>query len=53
METGSKHDKAELSPVRAGLLVPSSNTVMEVDLYRNLPEHIKKHIRYSFLDAEH
>lgn len=38
------------SPLRAGLLVPSSNTVMEVDLYRNLPEHIHLHTARMYLE---
>jgi maleate isomerase len=28
---------------RIGLIIPSSNTVMEVDFYRNLPNHITLH----------
>lgn len=29
---------------RLGLIVPSSNTVMEVDLCRNLPESVSLHV---------
>jgi maleate isomerase len=36
--------------VRAGLLVPSSNTVMEVDLYRNLPPNITVHAARMYLE---
>ena len=50
METGSNIDRKGLSAVRAGLLVPSSNTVMEVDLYRNLPEHITLHTARMYLE---
>ena len=50
METGSNIDTKELPAVRAGLLVPSSNTVMEVDLYRNLPEHITLHTARMYLE---
>jgi len=35
---------------RVGLLVPSSNTVMEVDLYRNLPESITVHPARMYLE---
>jgi len=34
---------------RIGLLVPSSNTVMEVDFYRNLPETITLHTARMYL----
>ncbi len=37
-------------PLRAGLLVPSSNTVMEVDFYRNLPGHITLHPARMYLE---
>ncbi|MBW1781616.1 MAG: Asp/Glu racemase, partial [Deltaproteobacteria bacterium] len=37
-------------PLRAGLLVPSSNTVMEVDFYRNLPRHITLHTARMYLE---
>jgi len=36
--------------VRAGLLVPSSNTVMEVDLYRSLPPNITVHTARMYLE---
>lgn len=36
--------------VRAGLLVPSSNTVMEVDLYRGLPDSITLHTARMYLE---
>jgi maleate isomerase len=36
--------------VRAGLLVPSSNTVMEVDLYRALPQNITVHTARMYLE---
>ncbi len=35
---------------RVGLLVPSSNTVMEVDLYRNLPAQITVHPARMYLE---
>ncbi|MBI5966863.1 MAG: aspartate/glutamate racemase family protein [Deltaproteobacteria bacterium] len=35
---------------RVGLLVPSSNTVMEVDLYRNLPASITVHPARMYLE---
>ena len=35
---------------RVGLLVPSSNTVMEVDLYRNLPPAITVHPARMYLE---
>jgi len=35
---------------RVGLLVPSSNTVMEVDLYRNLPSSITIHPARMYLE---
>jgi maleate isomerase len=37
-------------PFRVGLLVPSSNTVMEVDLYRNLPSAITVHPARMYLE---
>lgn len=36
--------------VRIGLIVPSSNTVMEVDLYRRLPERAQVHTARMFLE---
>jgi maleate isomerase len=36
--------------VRIGLIVPSSNTVMEVDLYRRLPEPFRVHTARMFLE---
>ena len=47
------HDVAAKSgapSLRAGLLVPSSNTVMEVDFYRNLPGHITLHTARMYLE---
>jgi maleate isomerase len=48
-------NKADISetthePVRVGLLVPSSNTVMEVDLYRHLPGHMSLHTARMYLE---
>jgi maleate isomerase len=37
-------------PVRIGLIVPSSNTVMEVDLYRRLPPRFQVHTARMFLE---
>jgi maleate isomerase len=37
-------------PVRVGLIVPSSNTVMEVDLYRRLPARFQVHTARMFLE---
>jgi maleate isomerase len=37
-------------PVRIGLIVPSSNTVMEVDLYRRLPAPFAVHTARMFLE---
>jgi maleate isomerase len=37
-------------PVRVGLIVPSSNTVMEVDLHRRLPAHVQVHTARMFLE---
>ncbi|SMB91856.1 maleate isomerase [Thermanaeromonas toyohensis ToBE] len=34
---------------RLGLIVPSSNSVMEVDFYRNLPHHITLHVARMYL----
>lgn len=34
---------------RLGLIVPSSNSVMEVDFYRNLPRHITLHVARMYL----
>ncbi len=36
--------------VRLGLIVPSSNSVMEVDLYRRLPAHVQVHTARMFLE---
>ncbi len=36
--------------VRIGLIVPSSNTVMEVDLYRRLPDRFRVHTARMFLE---
>lgn len=48
---GSYHDwAAESSSLRVGLLVPSSNTVMEVDLYRNLPKRMTLHTARMYLE---
>jgi maleate isomerase len=37
-------------PIRVGLLVPSSNSVMEVDLYRRLPGDVHVHTARMFLE---
>jgi len=50
MERGLHNNESGLSPLRAGLLVPSSNTVMEVDFYRRLPEHITLHTARMYLE---
>lgn len=50
MEGLSHHVTAEPSSLRVGLLVPSSNTVMEVDLYRNLPRHVTLHTARMYLE---
>ncbi len=50
MGTGLNNGSKGLSPIRAGLLVPSSNTVMEVDFYRNLPDHITLHTARMYLE---
>lgn len=36
---------------RIGLLVPSSNVVMEVDFYRNLPSHVSVHTARMYMEA--
>ncbi len=45
-----KGKKAVEKAFRVGLLVPSSNTVMEVDLYRNLPAPITVHPARMYLE---
>jgi maleate isomerase len=50
MERNSPSSRAGLSWVRIGLLVPSSNTVMEVDLYRHLPAHMTLHSARMYLE---
>lgn len=50
MKEGLTHGKARSPSVRVGLLIPSSNTVMEVDLYRNLPKHISLHTARMYLE---
>jgi len=35
---------------RLGLLIPSSNTVMEVDFYRNLPEDVTLHTARMYME---
>jgi maleate isomerase len=50
MERNSTSSPAGSSWVRIGLLVPSSNTVMEVDLYRNLPPHMTLHTARMYLE---
>lgn len=50
MEKLSHYGMAEPSSLRVGLLVPSSNTVMEVDLYRNLPKHMTLHTARMYLE---
>jgi maleate isomerase len=39
-----------IDDLRIGLIVPSSNTVMEVDLYRRLPERFHVHTARMFLE---
>lgn len=39
------------SPVRIGLLIPSSNTVMEVDFYRRLPNHVTLHTGRMYMES--
>src|SRR5688572_7538500 len=36
---------------RVGLLIPSSNSVMEVDFYRHLPSHVTLHTGRMFMEA--
>src|SRR5688500_2056145 len=36
---------------RIGLLIPSSNTVMEVDFYRHLPVSITVHTRGGYMEG--
>ncbi len=50
MERESGLGKVKLSPVRVGLLVPSSNIVMEVDFYRHLPENFTLHPARMYLE---
>lgn len=50
MEGSEKHG-GNGSSLRAGLVVPSSNTVMEVDLYRNLPKHMSLHTARMYLEV--
>jgi maleate isomerase len=50
MDRGLDHHVSGSKKIRAGLLVPSSNTVMEVDLYRNLPDHITLHTARMYLE---
>ena len=50
MEKLSHNGTAEQSSLRVGLLVPSSNTVMEVDFYRNLPKHMTLHAARMYLE---
>ena len=39
------------SPKRVGLIVPSTNTVMEPDLYRNLPNNVTVHTARMLLEG--
>ncbi len=42
----------EASPRRRlGLLIPSSNSVMEVDFYRNLPAHVTLHTGRMYMES--
>lgn len=43
-------DAQQVSWQRVGLLIPSSNTVMEVDFYRHLPAHITVHTGRMFME---
>ncbi len=36
---------------RVGLLVPSSNTVMEADFYRNLPASVTVHTGRMYMES--
>ena len=45
-----RYRKDAAKTFRVGLLVPSSNTVMEVDLYRNLPPPITLHPARMYLE---
>ena len=47
---GRGGDVAVSERVRIGLIVPSSNTVMEVDLYRRLPDRFQVHTARMFLE---
>jgi maleate isomerase len=38
-------------PVRVGLLIPSSNTVMEVDFYRHLPHDVTLHTGRMYMES--
>ncbi len=38
------------APARVGLLIPSSNTVMEVDFYRHLPSHVTVHAGRMYME---
>lgn len=50
MEGSEKHG-GNGSSLRAGLVVPSSNTVMEVDLYRNVPKNMSLHTARMYLEV--
>jgi len=50
MENISGTGASEQPWVRVGLMVPSSNTVMEVDLYRRLPEYMTLHTARMYLE---
>lgn len=53
-ESGSNHKEraASMRPLRVGLMVPSSNTVMEIDFHRNLPpERFTVHTARIFLES--
>ena len=36
---------------RIGLLIPASDTVMEVDLWRRLPQHLTLHVARMYLES--
>ena len=44
-------DRVSTMPQRVGLLVPSSNTVMEVDFYRHLPATVTVHAARMYLES--
>lgn len=47
----SSHSESQLNGKRVGLIVPSTNTVMEPDLYRNLPGGTTVHTSRMLLEG--